>query len=129
MTDSTETSTLLAAYDEQLRGLAEVQGSVSWDQSGPLWRGLFTDGAFVSYESLESLDTVGGVAALIGETVDYFAALPQVKEFEWKTRGHDWPPDLDRLLRAHGLEPEEGETVMVGEAGELAVDVAPPEGL
>jgi GNAT superfamily N-acetyltransferase len=129
MTDSTQTTTLLAAYDEQLRGVAEVQGSVSWDQSGPLWRGLFSDGAFVSYESLESLESVDAVDALIGETVDYLAGLPQVKEFEWKTRGHDWPPDLDRLLRAHDLEPEEVETVMVGEAEKLAVDVDLPDGL
>jgi len=124
-----ERAALLAAYDAQLRGVAEVLGSVSWDRSGPLWRGLFSDGAFVSYESLESLGDVEAVDALIGDTVAYFAAIPQVKEFEWKTRGHDWPPDLDRLLRAHGLEPEEVETVMVGEAERLAVDVALPDGV
>src|SRR4029079_12148537 len=106
-TDHDQTSALLAAYDAQLRGVAEVQGSVSWDQSGPLWRGLFSDAGFVSYESLESLGSVEAVETLIGETVAYFEALPQVKEFEWKTRGHDWPPELDRLLRAHGFEPDE----------------------
>jgi GNAT superfamily N-acetyltransferase len=127
--DPTETSDLLTAYDAQLRGIAEVQGSVSWDRSGPLWRGLFTDGAFVSYESLESLGSVEAVDTLIGETVAHFEALPQVKEFEWKTRGHDWPPDLDRLLRAHGFEPDEVETVMVGEAEKLAVYVDLPDGL
>src|SRR3954452_2998644 len=124
-----ERAALLAAYDAQLRGVAEVLGSVSWDRSGPLWRGLFSDGAFVSYESLESLGDVEAVDALIGDTVAHFAALPQVKEFEWKTRGHDWPPDLDRLLRAHGFEPDEVETVMVGEPEKLAVDVELPEGL
>ena len=36
-----ERATLLAAYDAQLRGAAEVQGAVSWDRSGPLWRALF----------------------------------------------------------------------------------------
>src|SRR3954463_576311 len=127
--DPTQTPALLAAYDAQLRGISEVQGSVSWDRSGPLWRGLFSDGAFVSYESLEDLGSVEAVDSLIGETVAYFAELPQVKEFEWKTRGHDWPPDLDRLLRAHGLEPEEVETVMVGEVARLAVDVDLPGGL
>src|SRR3954453_3955993 len=129
MTDTTDQDALLAVYDAPLRGIAEVQGSVSWDRSGPLWRGLFSDGAFVSYESLETLGSVEAVDALIGDTVAYFAAIPQVKEFEWKTRGHDWPPDLDRLLRAHGLEPEEVETVMVGEAERLAVDVALPDGV
>jgi GNAT superfamily N-acetyltransferase len=121
-----ERATLLAAYDAQLRGFAEVQGSKSWDHSGPLWRALFTDGAFVSYETLEG---VADVDALIAETVAHFAAIPQVREFEWKTRGHDWPPDLDARLRAHGLEPEELETVMVGEAALLAVDVELPAGV
>jgi GNAT superfamily N-acetyltransferase len=102
---------------------------VSWDQSGPLWRGLFNDGAFVSYESLEGLGSLEAVDRLIGDTVDYFAALPRVQEFEWKTRGHDWPPDLDGLLRAHGLEPDEVETVMVGEARYLTVGVELPAGI
>ncbi|MFZ2016154.1 MAG: GNAT family N-acetyltransferase [Nocardioides sp.] len=122
-------TTLLAAYDAQLRGDAEVQGSVSWERSGPLWRGLFTDSGFVSYESLESLGSIEAVDALIGETVAHFAAVPEVEEFEWKTRGHDWPAELDQHLRAHGLEPDEVETVMVGEASSLAVDVDLPDGL
>jgi GNAT superfamily N-acetyltransferase len=122
-------TTLLAAYDAQLRGDAEVQGSVSWDRSGPLWRGLFADSGFVSYESLESLGSIEAVDALIGETVAHFAAVPEVEEFEWKTRGHDWPAELDQHLRAHGLEPDEVETVMVGEASSLAVAVDLPDGL
>jgi GNAT superfamily N-acetyltransferase len=124
-----ERAALLAAYDAQLRGVAEVQGAVNWDQSGPLWRALFNDGAFVSYESLEALGSVAAVDRLIADTVEYFAALPQVKQFEWKTRGHDWPSDLDTRLRAHGLEPDEVETVMVGEATHLAVDVELPAGV
>jgi hypothetical protein len=121
-----ERAALLAAYDAQLRGSAEVQGAVSSDHVGPLWRALFTDGAFVSYETLEGVEDVD---ALIADTVAYFAGIPQVKEFEWKTRGHDWPPDLDARLRHHGLEPEEVETVMVGEASHLAVDVELPQGV
>lgn len=124
-----EQQALLAAYDAQLRGSAEVQGADSWDRSGPLWRALFTDGAFVSYETLEGLGSVEAVDALIGETVAFMQALPRVAEFEWKTRGHDWPPELDGLLRAHGFEPDEVETVMVGAADKLAVDVDLPDGL
>ena len=120
---------LLAAYDEQLRGAAEVQGAVSSDRSGPLWRCLFNRGGFVSYESLESLGTVEAIDSLIAETVEFFSSHPEVEEFEWKTRGHDWPPDLDERLRAHGFEPDEVETVMVGEASHLAVDVELPEGV
>lgn len=124
-----ERATLLAAYDAQLRGFAEVQGSVSCDRSGPLWRAMSGRGGFVSYDSLETVGDLETVDSLIGETVAFFAGHPEVEEFEWKTRGHDWPPELDRLLRSHGLEPDEVETVMVGEAAHLAVDVELPEGV
>lgn len=127
-----ERATLLAAYDAQLRGAAEVQGAVSWDRSGPLWRALFHRGGFVSYESLDEFRTAGGleaVDALIGTTVAFYAGHPEVEEFEWKSRGHDWPPELDGLLKKHGLEPDEVETVMVGEAAHLALDVELPPGV
>ncbi len=124
MTD--DAAALLAAYDAQLRGAAEVQGAVSWDRSGPLWRARFRTSGFVSYETLED---VADVDALIAETVAFFAGDPAMEEFEWKTRGHDWPPDLGARLEAQGLEPEEVETVMVGEARALAVDVDLPDGV
>ncbi|HEX3298392.1 MAG TPA: GNAT family N-acetyltransferase [Nocardioides sp.] len=124
-----ERRALLAAYDAQLRGAAEVQGSLHWDRSGPLWRARDRREGFVSYESLEEVGAPDAVDALIAETVAYFAGQPEVEEFEWKTRGHDWPADLDQRLRAHGLEPDEVETVMVGEASHLAVDVALPDGV
>jgi hypothetical protein len=124
-----ERATLLAAYDEQLRGVSEVQGAMSCDRSGPLWRALFRREGFVSYESLESLGSAEAIDDVIAETVAYFAGNDDIERFEWKTRGHDWPPDLDQRLRAQGLEPEEVETVMVGEASLLAVDVALPEGV
>lgn len=123
---SDEKASLLAAYDAQLRGAAEVAGSVTWDRSGPLWRGVFPTSGFVSYESLEGVDDVD---ALIAETVAFFAGIATVTEFEWKTRGHDLPADLGERLTAHGLEAEEIETVMVGEAAALAVDVAVPDGV
>jgi GNAT superfamily N-acetyltransferase len=124
-----ERATLLAAYDAQLRGEAEVQGTLSWDRSGPLYRGLFDRGGFVSYESLAGLATVEAVDALVAETVAHYAGIADVEEFEWKTRGHDWPAELDGILRRHGLEPDEVETVMVGEAAHLAVDVELPDGV
>jgi ribosomal protein S18 acetylase RimI-like enzyme len=124
MTD--DAGSLLAAYDAQLRGHAEMASALSWDRSGPLWRALFKSGGFVSYESLEG---VADVDRLIAETVDYFADNPAMEEFEWKTRGHDWPPDLGDRLEAHGLVPEELETVMVGDATALAVDVELSDGL
>ncbi|MGA8247019.1 MAG: GNAT family N-acetyltransferase, partial [Nocardioides sp.] len=121
-----DAATLLAAYDAQLRGAAEVAGSPSWDREGPLWRAVSPTDGFVSYESLEGVDDVD---ALIADTVAFFEGIPEVATFEWKTRGHDRPPDLGARLEAHGLEPEEIETVMVGEAAALAVEVDLPPGV
>ena len=97
MTD--DAAALLAAYDAQLRGRRRGAGLRELGPVRPAVAGLFTHGGFVSYESLEG---VADVDALIAETVAYFAANPAMEEFEWKTRGHDWPPDLGERLEAHG---------------------------
>lgn len=116
---------LLAAYDQQLRGAAEMQGAQSWDRDGPLYRAVLEHGGFVSYTSLAGADDADD---LIERTVGYYAGLGHVEEFEWKTRGHDHPLDLDTRLQRAGLVAEEVETVMVGEAATLAVEVElPPE--
>lgn len=119
-----ERAGLLAAYDAQLRGVAEVHGALSWDRDEPLYRALFERGGFVSYESLASVDDVDD---LIGRTIAYYQGLGQVEEFEWKTRGHDQPVDLDSRLKRARLVPEEVETVMVGEASRLAVTIQLPD--
>ncbi|MHB8296668.1 MAG: GNAT family N-acetyltransferase [Acidimicrobiales bacterium] len=116
-------SVLLAAYDEQLRGVAEMQGAQSWDRDGPLYRALLERSGFVSYESLAGVEDLDD---LIEGTVAYFTGISQVEEFEWKSRGHDHPADLDTRLQRAGLVPEEVETVMVGEAAKLAVEVELP---
>ena len=119
---------LLTVYDSQLRGESEVLGAVSWDQSGPLWRAKFDDGGFVGYRDLDGYEGTA-LDRLISETVEYFAEDPAMGSFEWKTRGHDRPDDLPDRLVASGLEPEELETVMIGEAASLSVDVELPEGV
>lgn len=119
------TDPLLAAYDAQLRGVAEVAGATRWDHVGPLWRAEYDDTGFVSYESLAGHD----VPALVAATVAHFRDETSVSGFEWKTRGHDDLPDLEPALREHGLAPDDLETVMVGEAALLAVDVELREGL
>ncbi len=119
---------LLAAYDAQLREQAEMVSATSVDRAGPLWRGKFGDRGFVSYRTL---DGYNGAALddLIAQTVEHYRADGQIASAEWKTRGHDGPPELADRLRAHGFEPEEPETVMVGEAVLLAGDVALPAGV
>lgn len=124
--DSQSRAALLAAYDEQLRGEAEVSGAERWDRSGPLFRAVLSRGGFVSYDNLDGVDDLD---ALIVGTIAFFAAIPQVERFEWKTRGHDHPADLGARLEAAGLVPDDVETVMVGEAARLARDVDLPEGV
>jgi len=115
---------LLAAYDAQLRTEAEFGGAVDVERVGPLLRGRFRHGGFVSYRDL---DGYSGplLDRLIADTVTHFADSG-VDRFEWKTRGHDAPADLGGRLIAHGLEPGEIETVMIGDAAALASEVPPP---
>jgi hypothetical protein len=119
---------LLEAYDAQLREQAEMTSATSFDRVGPLWRGTFGDRGFVSYRSLEGY-TGAALDDLIAHTVEHYRADGRITSAEWKTRGHDGPPDLADRLRHHGFEPEEPETVMVGEAARLAEAVALPEGV
>jgi alkylated DNA nucleotide flippase Atl1/GNAT superfamily N-acetyltransferase len=120
----TDAAALLAAYDSQLRGEAEVSSAPWWDQAGPLWRAAWGTSGMVSYEDLGGHD----LERLVAETLAFFGARPEITDLEWKTRGHDDLPGLHDVLVAAGFEPEELETVMVGEASALAVDVALPGG-
>lgn len=122
------TDHLLAVYDDQLRGEAEVVGARSWDRSGPLWRSTYADGGLVSYRSLAGLEQAQ-VEALVMETIHHYAADPTMTRFEWKTRGHDEPAELTQWLEDLGFEPEEVETVMLGEAAVLVDAPPPPDGV
>lgn len=120
---------LLTAYDGQLRDEAEVLTAQHWQRQGPVIWATYRGGrGFVTYRSLGD---VRGPAldALVAQTVAHFAADPDVTSFEWKSRGHDPVPELDEVLRSHGLVPEEPESVMVGRAEDLAVDVPLPDGV
>lgn len=115
---------LLTVYDEQLR-LSEVRGAMSHDADGPLLRAVFDDGGFVTYRDLGGL-TGDALAGLIARAVAHFRDETGVTTFEWKTRGHDAPADLDERLVAAGLVPEEEETVMMGQAALLVDHPAVP---
>ncbi|GAB3587111.1 GNAT family N-acetyltransferase [Calidifontibacter terrae] len=117
------TDPLLTAYDDQLRHRAEVSGALEVIEHGPLLWARFEDGGFVTYRNLADQD----VDRLIADTVAHFRDETDVAEFEWKTRGHDGPPNLDELLRAHGFVADEIETVMAGEIDGLVTDVELPD--
>lgn len=127
MTD-TNTDTLLAAYDDQMRGAPPIPPTgVTYEQDGPLLRIV---GQFRGLVSGPRELGVGGAELdrLIARQRDYFAGRGEA--VEWKTRGHDHPADLTERLRAAGFVPEERETVVVGLAEEMAVrQPVAPEGV
>ena len=116
------TDALLAAYDEQLRTDAEMARAIEVVREGPLLWGVFDHGGFVSYRDLGGLEGEA-LDASIERTIAHFRDDTDVESFEWKSRGHDLPADLGERLVAHGLVAEPVETVMIGEASLLAVDV------
>jgi GNAT superfamily N-acetyltransferase len=116
VTPTEQAATLLAAYDEQLRGASET-ADVPASQDGPVIRVEYPSRGFVSYRSLDGLDGAS-LDALIARQRDYFAAKGQA--VEWKLRGHDLPADLPDRLRAAGFEPEDEETVLIAESAAIA---------
>ena len=120
---------LLAAYDAQLRGMAELAGAEGVRLIGPAAVGVFPGGAgFASYVDLAGLGE-RRIRTLVLEVRAHFEALPHVRTAEWKTRGHDAAPGLDAALRDAGFVAEEAESVMLGEVARLAADVPVPEGV
>jgi hypothetical protein len=121
---------LLAAYDAELRTDAEVARATWVDRDGPLVRAGFPGGAgFVTYRDLQGFDRPEDgprLADLIARTVAFFRDETDVGAVEWKARGHDAPADLSEHLRAQGFVAAERETVMLGAAALLAVDVPLP---
>lgn len=113
---------LLGAYDGQLRTDAEVARALDVVRAGPVLWAVFGHGGFVSYRDLGGLEGAA-LDDLVERTVAHYRDDTEVSSFEWKSRGHDLPADLGERLVAHGLVPEPVETVMIGEAALLAVDV------
>ncbi|MGD9960553.1 GNAT family N-acetyltransferase [Nocardioides sp.] len=125
----TDQQRLLSAYDDQLRTDAEASGALSVVRHGPLFVLTFAGGrGFVTYRDLDDCDA-HGIAELVAAARSHFESDPTITRAEWKTRGHDTAPGLHEALVAHGFEPEEPESIMLGEAASLAVDVPLPAGV
>jgi hypothetical protein len=120
------TAILLAAYDEQLRTDAETPSAVAVAHLGPLRLVTFTGGrGFVTYRDLGGADRLR-IQSLVSEAVAHYREDPSIDRVEWKTRGHDHAPGLHDALLSHGFTPEEPESIMIGQAHSLAVDVVTP---
>lgn len=132
--DADLAATYLRAYDEQLRDPISLSGALRWEFIGPVVAAEYAAGrGFVTYRSL--IDETGAPlpASAVRELVDrvraHFAADPHISEVEWKTRAHDHAPGLHEALLAADFTPAEPESIMVGEAALLAVDVPLPDGV
>lgn len=125
MTGVMDAKALLAAYDEQLRTDAETLGALSVTRHGPLRLVTFVGGhGFITHRDL------GGTTelrTLVAEALAHFRDDHSISRVEWKTRAHDHAPGLHEALVEHGFVPGEPESIMIGEARLLAVDVPLPE--
>lgn len=120
---------LLRAYDEHLRGGAELLGATTVTRLGPLWLAVYPGGqGFATYSALGSVDAAA-VYRLVARARDHFLANASVTAAEWKTRGHDAAPGLHDSLMAHGFAREAPESIMVGHARDLATEVPLPAGV
>jgi ribosomal protein S18 acetylase RimI-like enzyme len=117
---------LLEAYDDQLRTDAETPSAVEVARLGPLWLVTFPGGrGFVTYHDLGGADAAT-ITAWVGEAIAFFAQRLDISRVEWKTRGHDRAPGLHDALLSHGFRADEPESIMIGEARVLDVDVPLP---
>jgi GNAT superfamily N-acetyltransferase len=124
---ASETTALLAAYDEQMRGVPpNLPAGVYVEGDGPLVRVVGQFRGFVSTPS-DVRVRGAGLDRLIARQRDFFAARGEA--VEWKTRGHDRPADLADRLRAAGFVPEERETVVIGRVAAMTGGPALPDGV
>lgn len=126
--DLNDSAALLLAYDAQLRE-AETPGAISMVRHGPLRLATYAGGCgFVTYQNLGGADAER-IRGLVAETLHFYRSDPTIRRVEWKTRGHDNAPGLHAALLDNGFTPEEPESIMIGEARMLAVDVELPAGV
>ncbi|NYG60404.1 ribosomal protein S18 acetylase RimI-like enzyme [Nocardioides daedukensis] len=124
-----EPAELLAAYDAQLRTDAETPGARSVTRLGALRLVEFGSGrGFITYREL-GVASAAEVAELVEAALAHFTANDAITKVEWKTRGHDHAPGLHDALVANGFVAQEPESIMIGEAALLAVDVEPSAGV
>lgn len=126
MAPALSASELLQVYDRHLRELSEVRGASKVSRLGPLWLAAYPGGkGFVSYATLDDLGShdICGLVAAVKASYERDTSITSV---EWKSRGHDRAPGLHDALVANGFMPEEEESIMLGDARLLAVDVEVP---
>lgn len=124
--ESSTRARLLAAYDAQLRTDAETLSALTVDRLGPLRLASFGGGrGFITYQSLNGVEA-SGIHQLVHDALSYYHVRSELGSVEWKTRAHDVAPGLHEALLGSGFVADESESIMIGDARGLAVDVALP---
>ncbi|MDQ6896167.1 MAG: GNAT family N-acetyltransferase [Actinomycetota bacterium] len=113
---------VLAAFDDQIRRHPEsATGSVVEHGVATTRVIASPDGwSGVTWSDLGDTD----VDAAIRAEVAAFAAAD--RRWEWKLYSYDRPPSLTERLRAHGLVPDEVETLMIAPISDMDLHAAPP---
>ena len=125
----TSSKHLLMAYDQRLRTEAETPGATAVERLGPLRLATYAGGrGFVTYRDLDGASS-HTIAQLVVEALAFYRKDPAIMRVEWKTRGHDHAPGLHDALIENGFEPDETESIMIGHAKALDVDVQLPPGV
>ncbi|MFG2572349.1 GNAT family N-acetyltransferase [Streptomyces sp. NPDC048481] len=121
MTDASITPTLLAAYDDELRGAPPT--AVLHAPDGPLTR--FAGPVRALLTAPRELGLSGSeLDELIARQQDFFGARGEA--VEWRLRGHDLPAGLPDRLRAAGFAPGRPETVLAAVVADTAAPGAGP---
>jgi hypothetical protein len=125
----TDAAYFLRLYDEQLRTEAETPSAVSVRLLGPLRLATFDGGqGFITYRDLGGADA-DAIERLVPAALEHYRADPAIGRVEWKTRGHDHAPGLHEALVRNGFAPDDPESIMIGAASALAVEVPLPAGI
>lgn len=119
---------LLSLYDREVRGSFLDRLPTGWvgSQDGPVARALYPRAGFAMLTRPVADLAAGELRALVDRTIAFFAGAG--RWFEWKTFDHD-TGDLIPLLLAAGAEPEEHESLVLGDASRLATEPVLPPGL
>jgi hypothetical protein len=120
------TDELLQMFDQQVRASVARRLPAGWSShpDGAVLRVRTPQRGFAFTNGLKDLSK-----SQVGEAVDaalsFFARYDE--RFEWKTYSYDHPA-LTAVLDQHGFQPEPTETVLLGEAAQLADAGDPPAG-
>ncbi len=103
----TDAQAWLRAYDQQLRGDAELRSAIAVTRLGPLHLVTFAGGrGFITYRDLAGSDAET-MPRLVRQALDHYREHPGIGRVEWKTRGHDRAPGLHDALLANAFAPDD----------------------